>query len=105
MKEVTHLLDERAWTPIKYDSIVKGKNNSKSYISQVKEGWLVADGIMQERDNGQDVSSPTLSTESLFLLATVLVAERRRVITVDIEGSFLHGVDERYLYGNIRSVL
>ena len=50
---------------------------------------------MQERDYGQDVSSPTVSTESLFLLAAVFAAvfaESRRVITVDIEGAFLHSV-------------
>jgi len=48
---------------------------------------------MQDRDNGQDISSPTIATESLFTLAAVFAAERRRVVTVDIDGAFLHGRD------------
>ena len=58
---------------------------------------MVADGRMQDRDNEQDVSSPTVSTESLFLLA----AESRRVITVDIEGDFLHSVMTNVIYMEI----
>ena len=46
---------------------------------------LVVDGRMKDRGNRQDVSSPTVSTESLSLLAAVFDAESRRVIT-DIEG-------------------
>ena len=58
---------------------------------------MVADGRMQDRDNEQDVSSPTVSTESLFLLT----AESRRVITVDIEGAFLHSVMTNVIYMEI----
>ena len=62
---------------------------------------MVADGRMQDRDNGQDVSLPTVSTESLFLLAAVFAAERRRVITVDIEGAFFHAVMTNDIYMEI----
>ena len=52
--------------------------------------WIQADGELQDRDNGQDISSPTVSIESLFFLASVFAAERRGVITVDIGGPVLH---------------
>ena len=47
---------------------------------------------MQERSSAQDNSSPTTSTESLFLLSCVFAAEKRHVVTVDIEGAYLHGI-------------
>ncbi len=37
-----------------------------------------------------DTSSPTLSTEALFISAAIDAQERRYVITVDIEGAYLH---------------
>ena len=42
-----------------------------------------------------------ISTESLFTLAAVFAAERRKVVTVDIEGAFLHGVMTREIYKEI----
>ena len=56
---------------------------------------------MQDRDNGQDISSPTIATESLFTLAAVFAAERRRIVTVDVEGAFLHGVMTSEIYMEI----
>jgi hypothetical protein len=44
---------------------------------------------MRDRDNGQDMSSPTIANEPLFTLAAMFAAARRRVVTVDIEGAFL----------------
>ena len=56
---------------------------------------------MQDRHNGQDISSPTTATESLFTLAAVFAAERWRVVTIDIEGAFLHGVMTSEIYMEI----
>jgi len=55
------------------------------------------------RDNDQDISSPTIATESLYTPATVFASERRRVVTVDIdiEGAFLHGVMTSEIYMDI----
>ena len=50
---------------------------------------------------GQDISSPTIATESLFTVAAVFAAERRRVVTVDIERDFLHGVMTSEIYMEI----
>ncbi len=51
---------------------------------------LVADGSMQERSTSVDVSSPTVSTEALFLTLAIDAFQRRHVVTVDIEGAYLH---------------
>jgi hypothetical protein len=37
-----------------------------------------------------DVSSPTVSTEAIFLTAAIDALERRKVATGDVEGAFLH---------------
>ena len=56
---------------------------------------------MQDRSASQDNSSPTVSTESLFLLSTVFASERRHVVTIDIEGAYLHGVMTSEVYMEI----
>ena len=107
MKELNQLHDKGVWHPVKYDEICDKKKIIRSLIFlKVKmdvtlKARLVADRRMQDRDNGQDVSSPTIATEYLFILAAVFAAEYRRVVTVDIEGAFLHGV----MTSNFRSVL
>jgi hypothetical protein len=107
MKEVKQLHDKGVWTPVKYDSINDKAKIIRSliFLKRKRDGTLkarlVADGRMQDRDSGQDVSSPTVATESLFLLASVFAAESRKVITVDIEGAFLHGVMTNEVYMEI----
>ena len=87
------------WISIQYDSIVNEAKIIRSliFLKRKRDGSL-KDGRMQDRDNGQDVSSLTVSTESLFLLASVFAAESRRVITVDIEGIYLHGAMTNDIY-------
>jgi hypothetical protein len=45
---------------------------------------------MQERSTSVDVSSPTVSTEAFFLSLAIDAKEKRHVVTVDIEGAYLH---------------
>ena len=61
----------------------------------------MADGRMQDRSTSQDNSSPTVGTESLFLMAAIFAAENRHVVTVDIEGAFLHGIMTNEVYMQI----
>ena len=107
MKEVNQLHDKGVWTPIKYDDI---KNKSRIirsliFLKRKRDGTLkarlVADGRMQVRDNNQDISSPTVATESLFMLSAIFAAEKRQIATVDIEGAFLHGVMTNDVYMEI----
>ena len=67
MKEVTHLYDDNK---VRQHS-QQDENNSKLYNSQAKVGWFLKARLVADRDNGQDVFSPTVSTKSLFLLAVL----------------------------------
>eukprot|EP00981_Chlorochromonas_danica_P015766 scaffold14393_cov196-Ochromonas_danica.AAC.1 len=49
------------------------------------KGRMVADGSKQERSMSTSVSSPTVSSEAVFITAAVEAHERRHVVTVDIE--------------------
>ena len=54
---------------------------------------LVAGGHQQDRTvyDGKDVSSPTVATECVYIVAGIAALERRKVITVDIAGAYLKG--------------
>jgi hypothetical protein len=53
---------------------------------------LVGGGHMQDKSlyNEYETASPTVSTTSVFLLATIAATERRQVATIDIPGAYLH---------------
>ena len=85
------------WHPVKYKEIHERKIIRSLIFLKVKrdgtlKARLVADGRMQDRDNGQDISSPKIATESLFTLAAVFAAERNIV---------LHGVMTSEIYMEI----
>jgi hypothetical protein len=54
---------------------------------------LVASGDAQDRSlyTESQTSSPTVSTETLFMVAAIAGREKRKVITVDIGSAFLRG--------------
>jgi hypothetical protein len=54
---------------------------------------LVAGGHQQDRTvyDGNDISSPTVATECVYMVAGIAAMERRKVITVDIAGAYLKG--------------
>ena len=87
-KVVNQLHDKGVWTPIKYDDIKKIKNHTQFNISELKrDGTLKASGRRkkQVRDNNEDISSPTVATESLFMMSAIFAAEKHQVATVDIQ--------------------
>ena len=104
MKEVGQLQDKGVWTPIKYENIQDKTKIIRSllFLKRKRDGSLkarlVADGRMQDRSTSQDNSSPTVATETLFLMAAIFAAENRHVATVDIEGAFLHGIMTNEVY-------
>jgi len=51
---------------------------------------LVADGSSQDRSIYEDVSSPTISTTSLFVLASLAARENHCVATFDIASAYLN---------------
>jgi hypothetical protein len=56
-----------------------------------------ADGRKQQLYmNKEETSSPTVSSEALFLTSAINAQEQRRVMTIDIPGAFMHAdIDER----------
>ena len=50
---------------------------------------LVAGGNMQDKALYEDISSPTVSTTSVFIIAVIAAKERRSVISLDIGGVIL----------------
>jgi len=51
---------------------------------------LVAGGHKQDRAEYEDISSPTVSTQSVFMLSALAAAEGRTIATVDITGAYLN---------------
>ena len=51
---------------------------------------LVAGGHMQDRSIYEDISSPTITLQSVFMLATIAAKEGRRVVTADIAQAYLN---------------
>jgi hypothetical protein len=98
MLEIKQLHDKRTFRPVKA-SLLDMRQRSKIIRSHMflkrkrdsrLKARLVADGSMQERSTSVDVSSPTVSTEALFLTLAVDAFQKRHVVTVDIEGAYLH---------------
>ena len=51
---------------------------------------LVAGGHRQDRAEYEDISSPTVTTQAVFMISALAAAEGRTVATVDITGAYLN---------------
>ena len=85
LHQIGQLQDKGVWAPIKYENI-QDKSKIircilflKRKIDVILKARLVADGRMQDRSTSQDNSSPTMATETLFLMAAIFAAESRHV--------------------------
>jgi hypothetical protein len=88
-KGVFHMIDPYASVrTIPSQLFLKQKRDANGVNTKVK-GRLVAGGHKQLRDISDDVSSPTVSTEALLLVAAVSAAKGHRIATVDVEAAFL----------------
>jgi hypothetical protein len=103
MKEMCQLHEKDVWTAVHYENLTSQQRSrvirSMLFLKRKRDGRLkarlVADGRMQERSASYDLSSPTVATDSLFMVAVINAKERRHVVTVDIEGAFLNAVMDR----------
>ncbi len=103
VKELTQMFQKRVFQPIHPMSLtadqekrritsflfIKEKYNASGKFEKLK-GRLVAGGHKQDRELYEDISSPTVSTPSVFLIAALAAAERRHVVTMDITGAYLN---------------
>jgi hypothetical protein len=51
---------------------------------------LVAGGDQQDKSLYEDLSSPTVTTQSVFMVAATAGREKRRVVVIDISGAYLN---------------
>jgi hypothetical protein len=70
------------------------------YLKEKRNGTIKARGCADGRKqrlykSKEETSSPTVSSEAMFLTSAVNAHERRRVMTIDLPGAFMQaGVDE-----------
>ena len=102
MKELKQMLDLRVWEYISKANLsktqmkkvirslmfLKEKRDAEGLFLKMK-ARLVAGGDMQDKSIYDNLSSPTVSLESVFIILAIAAIERRKVITVDITGAYL----------------
>ena len=103
LQELKQMLDKGVWIPVALNSLtfeqrksvirssifLKEKFTSTGVFDKLK-ARLVAGGNMQDRSLYDDVSSPTVTTSSVMMIAALAAKEQRHVITADIGGAYLN---------------
>jgi hypothetical protein len=84
-----HLSPVAAREVIRSSMFLKEKFDAAGNFEKLK-ARLVAGGDMQDPSDYEDISSPTASTSSIFILAALAGAEKRHVYTVDIASAYLN---------------
>jgi hypothetical protein len=98
-KELLQHHSKQTWHPVKYSdtngyaiirshTFLKEKYKADGSFDKLKSR-LVAGGNEQDRNLYDDLSSPTASTESLFIMASLAALQCRHVYTVDIGGAYI----------------
>jgi hypothetical protein len=89
---------------IRSSLFLKEKFHSDGTFDKLK-ARLVAGGDMQDRTLYPDVSSPTVATQAVFIVAGIAADEQRTVVTMDIGGAYLNGIlKEEVLMGLNKTV-
>lgn len=97
MKELQQMYDKEVFHPVIYDSLSEYEKQRiimsfmflKLKSNGVVKARLVADGSGQ-LSSDYPKSSPTVSLEVLMLSIALDIIEQRHVVTMDIEGAYLH---------------
>jgi hypothetical protein len=99
LKEMKQMHDKEVFEPVSSESLSSTQKTkvlrSLMHTKRKRNGLLksrfLADGSKQDRlSSAVDPSSPTVSTEALFITAAIDAYERRHHATVDVEGAYLH---------------
>ena len=101
VKELTALDHKGTFIPVSTNQVPRNTKIIPSFMF-LKEKYLpsgefeklkarlVAGGNLQERELYSDISSPTISTNSVFILAALAAKERRYIATCDIGNAYLN---------------
>jgi hypothetical protein len=107
VKELHQLDLRKTIEPILHKDLTrKQKREALRYLMYLKEkrcGRIKARGCADGHPQRvyktkEETSSPTVSTESLFLTAAINAHERRKVISVDVPGAFMHSDIDEEIY-------
>ena len=103
MKVIKELLDKKVWVPVQPSELSSSEMSSiiRSSMSLKKKNFpngkfekykarLVAGGDQQNKNFYDDLSSPTVSTSSVFTMSAVTAHENRHAAVVDIGEAFLN---------------
>ena len=104
-KEIAQMPDKNVFVPqdwrrlsnnqlrkvIRSSMFFKEKYDAAGNFEKLK-ARLVAGGDQQDRTvySDTDISSPTVATSAVFIMAAIAAQERRHVVTVDIAGAYLN---------------
>ena len=110
VKELKQLLDKGVFHPVQKGEGEKGqKVRSLAFLKEKRDDTLktrvCADGSSQERSANEDVSSRTVSIESIFAIAAVNAHQGRKVRSFDIEGAYLHAKLDKDIYMDLEPSL
>ena len=102
--EMQQLHTRQVIKPVKSSTLSKDERSKAlqylMFLKQKRCGKVKARGCADGRKqrvykNKEETSAPTVHTESLFLSSVIDAKERRKVITCDIPGAFMHAdIDE-----------
>ncbi|HNJ38565.1 MAG TPA: reverse transcriptase domain-containing protein [Nitrosomonas sp.] len=113
-KEMLQLYQKGVFSPVHYNELPNKQKVKllrtlmflKRKRNNILKSRFVADGSTQLRFlSAVDPSSPTVSTEALFISSAIDGLERRQVATVDIEGAYLHAKMKGEVYIQIEPVI
>jgi len=103
LEELKQMLDKGVWEPVAVASLTYEQRKSiirssiflkekftSTGVFDKRKARLVAGGNMQDRSLYDDVSSPTVTTSSVMMIAVLAAKEQRNVITADIGGAYLN---------------
>ncbi len=106
VKEFSQINDKGAFRPRQFKSLTpddrKKALRSITLVNEKRDGRIkgrtVADGRPQRKYYApEDIHSPTVSTEGLFLSLGIDAKEGRDVATCDVEGAYLHAKMEDHV--------
>ena len=104
-RELKQMLDKKVWTPLHWRGLTREEKRSvirssiflkEKYdaegLFQKLKARLVAGGNHQDRTiySEAEISSPTVSTSAVFMVAAIAAKERRKVATLDYSGAYLN---------------
>ena len=102
-KEIKQMVDKKVWTYVNLSDLtheqrakiirshifVRIKNDALNQYLKTK-ARLVGGGDMQDKSIYNNISSPTIAIETVFMMVSIAASERRFIYTVDITGAYLN---------------